>query len=164
MRRVGLIIAMGLLLCPLMKAFVVASSQPLVDAENAVGDAYIAILNADNAGANVTELVNQLNDAVDLLDEAWRIYGTNQTLAEELANQAEVIANEVYVAALELLSETQRGSSMWLILISLGVIFLIVFIGIALYYSWRGMSAEKDKELLEMEVSIPEEGDQSGEG
>ena len=172
MKRVGLVIVIGLLLFPLIsssqipenntKMFTAAVSQPLLDAEDAVGNAYKAILDADNAGANVTELVEQLNHALELLDEAWSIYGTNQTYAEQLANQAEVMADGVYEVAIDLLTEMRSTGSIWLVLFPLGVAFLIVFVGIAVYYSWRSTVAEEEEELLDMEVSIPEEGDTSG--
>ncbi|MFX0096480.1 MAG: hypothetical protein ACFE7E_01835 [Candidatus Hodarchaeota archaeon] len=172
MKRVGLVIVIGLLLFPLIsssdipehntKTLFAAVSQPLLDAEDAVENAYKAVLDADNAGANVTQLVQQLNYVLELLDEAWNIYGTNQTYAEQLANQAEVIANGVYEVATDLLVEMRSTGSIWLVLFPLGVVFVIVFVGIAVYYSWQSTVAEEEEELLDMEVSIPEEGDAGG--
>ena len=156
MKRVGLVIVIGLLLLPLARTFTAAASQPILDAEDSIGNAYQTILNVDNAGANVTDLVEQLNVAVELLDRARGIYEVNQTLAESLANQARTIADAVHEAALELLTNIQSISSIWLVLFPLGVIFVIVFVGIALYYSWRSMSRGEEEELLEMEVSVPE--------
>lgn len=172
MKRVGLVIVIGLLLFPLISGSdvpehntksIAAVSQPLLDAEDAVGKAYKAILDADNAGANVTELVEQLNNVLELLDEAWSIYGTNQTYAEQLADQAKAIADGVYEIAIDLLAEMRSTGSIWLVLFPLGVVFVIVFVGIAAYYLWRSTVAEEEEELLDMEVSIPEEGDPVGE-
>jgi len=172
MKRVGFVIVIGLLLFPLIssseipddntKMFIAAVSQPLLDAEDAVGNAYRAILDADNAGGNVTELAEQLNHALELLDEALSIYGINQTRAEQLADQAKAIANRIYEVAIDLLAEMRSTSSIWLVLFSLGVLFVIVFVGIALYYSWRSVAAEEERELLDMEVSIPDESDEDG--
>lgn len=160
MKRTGLAIVIGLLLCPLIEASFATASQPFLDAENSIGNAYRAVLDADNAGANVTELVEQLNIAVDLLDEARTVYETNQTYAEELANQTIAIANAVHEAALDLLADTQSLNSVWVILFPLGIVFVIVFVGIVLYYSWRTIAVEEEEELLKMEVSVPEEGDE----
>ncbi len=174
MKLSSLLIVLGLVIYPLVPTslfyfncsgicFFINTSQTLSDAERAVGNAYEMILNADDAGANITGLVDQLNEAVGLLDEARRVYETNQTYAEELANQARVIADAVYEEALVLLAETRSVSSIWPVLVLLGIGFAIVFAFISLYYLWRRITEEEEEGILEMEVSTPEEGDQDGE-
>lgn len=168
MRRSGVFLVTSLLiyaliLCSLSpvnysgRCFVNNANQALTDAEAAVGRAYEVVLDVDNAGGNITSLSEQLNGAVELLDEARRTYGVDQTFAEELANQAEVIADRVYEDALVLLAETRSGSSLWWILILLGVGSAIIFIGISLYYLWRSAAEEENKEVLEMEISTAKE-------
>ena len=46
--------------------------------------------------------------------------------------------------------------------VAMGIVFVIVLVGVALHYSLRSMAEEEDKELLEMEVKIPEEGNEHG--
>ncbi|MFX1486635.1 MAG: hypothetical protein ACFFBS_06025 [Promethearchaeota archaeon] len=162
MKRAGLILVIGLLFFPLPETLTAVASQPILDAEDSVENAYQVILNADNAGANVTELVEQLNVAVELLGEARNIYEVNQTHAESLANQAKIIADAVREAALDLLTDIRSKGSIWFVLFPLGVIFVIVFVAVALYYSWRSMAAEEEEKLLETEISVPEQGDDCG--
>lgn len=173
MRRSSVFLVISSLICPLIlcslspincsgRCFVNEANQALTDAETAVGMAYEVILNVDNAGGNITSLSEQLNGAVELLDEARRTYGVNQTSAEELANQAKVIADRVYEDALVLLAETRSGSSFWQILVLLGVGSVIIFIGVALYYLWRSAAEEEDKEVLEMEISTAKEESRIG--
>ncbi len=64
-------------------------------AQNATYNAYKAIVKASIAGADTNQLIQQLNQAVNLTAQAQQLMTTNSQQAQELADQAQTIAQNV---------------------------------------------------------------------
>ena len=58
-------------------------NSDLQAANTALGQAFTAVLNAEKAGANVTDLVARINDAANILAEAENNYRTGQPIIAE---------------------------------------------------------------------------------
>ena len=93
------------------------------------------VLAAEKAGANVTRLINKLNDATTLLTEAENAYRNGHlTAVEEKADAAVLIARNVSVEAQNAKEKAQNSATInfWftLALTVLGIIilFLVLFI------------------------------------
>jgi hypothetical protein len=79
------------------------ASSAINSADNALKQAFIAVLDAEEAGANVSSLIVKLNEAGKLLDEAEMAYRNGDwDGAISKADACIVIANEVYIDALDL--------------------------------------------------------------
>ena len=65
------------------------------EAREKVYEAYAAIVDAEASGGNVTSLVNRINEAIDLVENAEKISEDNPEQAAALAEKAINIANEV---------------------------------------------------------------------
>jgi hypothetical protein len=65
------------------------------DAQNAINQAYQAILKANNNGANTNQLTDQLNTAINLTTQAKTTENTNPQQTQTLAAQAQTIAQDI---------------------------------------------------------------------
>jgi ABC-type multidrug transport system fused ATPase/permease subunit len=91
-------LAIILLLFPVLLATVAIAngqSSAISSAQDATNKAYTAILDASNAGANTTQLITQLNQAINLTSQAQASINTNPEQAQALATQAQAIAQNV---------------------------------------------------------------------
>jgi ABC-type multidrug transport system fused ATPase/permease subunit len=70
-------------------------SSAISSAQDATNKAYTAILDAYNSGANTTQLITQLNQAINLTSQAQASINTNPEQAQALATQAQAIAQNV---------------------------------------------------------------------
>ena len=70
-------------------------SQNIQPTRDAIQTAYQNILEANNSGGNVTDLINQLNQAIDLLNQAEKIQNTDPSQTQQLITQAQTIAINV---------------------------------------------------------------------
>ena len=104
----------------------------LQSVNNAVGKAFTAVLDAEKAGANVTSLLSQLNNANDQLAQAENAYRTgDSTAASNKADAALSIALQVTKAAQDTQQSAKvstQNSNISTIAFSVGgaVIFVIV--------------------------------------
>jgi hypothetical protein len=64
-----------------------------------IGEAYVAVLQAEQSGGNVTSMVAQLNSALSLVQQADSINGTDPSQAQALYSQASSIAGQVIQSA-----------------------------------------------------------------
>jgi hypothetical protein len=64
-----------------------------------IGQAYAAVLNAEQNGGNVSSLVAQLNSAISLVQEADLVNSTNPSRAQTLYSQAFSLASQVVQSA-----------------------------------------------------------------
>jgi hypothetical protein len=72
-----------------------AQTSAVNDAQNAINNAYTAIQQAYTNGADITQLTEQLNQAINLTAQAQQIATTNPQQAETLANQAKTAAQNI---------------------------------------------------------------------
>lgn len=79
-RKLGLtLLLLTLILYSRSACLVFAETEPpaastIITANNAIIQAFKAVINTEQAGANVTDLIGQLNDAADLLAQAENSY------------------------------------------------------------------------------------------
>lgn len=114
------------------------TASNLQAANSAVEQAFNTVLDAEKAGANVTQLILKLNTAGDLLAEAYNVYNSGNTAnVTSLADNAFQIANQVNYDALNLrnVSLVKSQNSFWLTL-AFSVAGAIVF-SISLLFFWR---------------------------
>jgi VanZ family protein len=86
-----------LLLLSLTTVCVVNSENEAVakisEAENALNLAYEAVLQAEKAGANVTDLLSNLTEAGELLSKAKLVLSTNESAAVDFAVESQAKLN-----------------------------------------------------------------------
>jgi preprotein translocase subunit SecF len=119
--------------------FVVAQTDhvgsDLITACSAIEDAYVAVLRANNAGANISILMDRLNEATALLTQAKNAYqiGDNAR-ADELSKAVLPIANEVIENA-QTEQESAAASTLNTLFFTLlyTVISIVIFITILLF-------------------------------
>ncbi len=119
-------------------AALVRGQSPVVDeASNAVHDAYNAILKADSAGANVTELTNQLDLALNYTSQAQVLLSSDQQEAQQLALQAQALAQAVTEQASTAKAEGLLGQPLAVAFIVVALLssgFAVYFWGPALFW------------------------------
>jgi cell division protein FtsB len=118
-------------------------------ANSAVGQAFNSVLDAEKAGANVTQLLAKLNTAGAILADAQNELNSINTvnITTNLENAVQ-IANQVKADALDLrnVSLVESQNSFWLTLI-FSVVGAIVF-GVSLLFVWRRFKRSYTKKLL----------------
>jgi hypothetical protein len=94
-------VLLGCLLLFAVALVTLPSAQPLTpdEAETSIQASYPAILNAYHAGADTTPLITQINQALNLTQQAKSIQPTNPQIAQELTSQAQTIAQNVTAQA-----------------------------------------------------------------
>ncbi|MCP8309503.1 MAG: hypothetical protein H3Z54_12570 [archaeon] len=95
-----------ILLITLALAFIIQPYLPMVNAQTSSNDAHEKVMQAftsmqeaGNAGGDVSNLVDKLNEALDLISQGDSIASSNPSGAQELYQQAEDIANQVTLEA-----------------------------------------------------------------
>jgi len=114
------------------------ASSALTTAEGAVDSAYQAVLRAEEAGANVSGLLVQLNDAGEFLAEARMAYKAGDFGgAVHFADLSRGIGEEVMNEARELkdLTTTESMQRMWFTMT--GSILGVACIVFGSFFSWR---------------------------
>ncbi len=76
-----------------------AYAQSSSQVASQVGQAYVAILKAEQSGGNITALVAKLNAAVSFLQQANLVNSTNPSRAQSLYSQASALAQQVISSA-----------------------------------------------------------------
>ncbi len=103
-----------------------------------MGQAFTAVLNAEKAGANVTSLLNQLNEATGLLTQAENAYTTGNTNAA--VNDASAVLPITQHVAAEAQTAKQTASSVtqtnFTLTISTSIVAVAVLV-LALFLVWR---------------------------
>lgn len=122
----------------LLFAFLLAASIPcsqaqtIESARNVTHEAYKALAEAYQTGANITELINQLNHALELIAQAENITNANPDEAQRLVLEAQTQANNV-IEQTKLSKEQgiQQGQIATTILIVL--VIMLVLSGVLIY-------------------------------
>jgi len=69
------------------------AAAKITEAENALNSAYEAVLQAEKAGANVTDLLSNLTEAGELLSKAKLVLSTNESAAADFAVESQAKLN-----------------------------------------------------------------------
>lgn len=113
-------------------------SSNVTSAENAIISAYRAVLEAEQAGANVTDLLAKLNKAGEDLAVARMLYRNGDfDRAIDLANSSRNIGEEVQNAAHQLrdLTWNEGVQRMWFTMLS--SVFGIILVVLGSLWVWR---------------------------
>lgn len=107
-----------------------ATSSSLVQAENAVGQAFTAVLGAESAGANVKVLLIRLNEATTFLAQAEVANRTGDVnTATDYANMTISISSEVNAAAATAKETTLISSrNAFFFELAFSVVFVLVLV------------------------------------
>ena len=124
-------------------------------ANNVVEQAFNAVLDAEKAGANVTDLLAQLNDAAGILAQAENIYRTGDyntavAQADSVLNASNSIGNQAQ--ALQLATQAQKDETVNLsIIISAASVIVVI---IASFLAWRFFKRSYYKRALQMKPEV----------
>ncbi len=133
------------------------TASMLQEANSAVGKAFTAVLDAEEAGGNVTQLLAKLNTAGKILAEAQNAYNSGNTvnITTNLENAVQ-ISNQVNEDALNLrnVSFVKSQNSLWQSL-TFSLVGAIVF-GISLLIVWRRFRRSRMNKLLGMKPEVVE--------
>ena len=94
-------IVLALLLMLMLSSIAITFAQPIsvTDAQNSVYSAYKSVVDAYNAGADVSKLTVLLNQAINLTSQAQALASVNPQQSQTLASQAQGIAENVTAQA-----------------------------------------------------------------
>ena len=131
------------------------ASSVLTSAEGAVGSAYQAVLRAEEAGANVSGLLVQLNDAGELLAKAKVAYRLEDfdevvfsaSLCSEISENVKNEADELHV-------ETYGSKITVFWLTSTGSLVGVVAVGFGSFWGWRFFKKRYYERVLEMKPEV----------
>ena len=131
------------------------TESKLQAANNDVEQAFNAVLDAEKAGANVTALLAQLNDADGILAEAENSYRTGDSnTAAAQADSVLPIAQEVTVAAQDAKQTALvSGQNAFWYTIAFTVIGAFVFV-LALFLVWRRFKRSYINSLSEAKPEV----------
>jgi hypothetical protein len=157
----AILMLVGLVTCgPLHASTSVGTSSRITNADDALKLAFKRVLEAEEAGANVSSLTSDLNEAGESLAEAEVAYRNgNLTGAAGLADRCSALAGTVSVEALALkgsaLADSQQA--FWLTLVfSTGGASVLVEV---LILSWFLFKLERARKLLGMKCEVVSDAD-----
>jgi hypothetical protein len=132
-------------------------TSKLQEASSAIGQAFNAVLSAEKAGGNTSQLLAKLNTAGEILAEAQNTYNSGTTAnVSFMAENARQIAEQVNVDALNLLSKSlieSENNTMFTLIFS--VVGAIMF-GISLFLIWRRFKRAHLMKVLDMRPEVVE--------
>lgn len=105
-------------------------STQVTNAEHTIIEGYNAITEADKAGADTTQFIEQLNTALNLTSQAKQLQTNNPQDAETLVNQAIIIAQNVTQQA----TIAQQNAANSLPLLAIATAAALVIAGVAIYF------------------------------
>ena len=119
-----------LLLTILLTATALGQAQStLSSTQSSINNAFKNLVDAYNSGADVTKLIVQLNQAINLTSQAQTLTNSNPQQAQALADQAQAIAQNVTAQAI-----TDKTNGLGLTPIIVAVSSVILVIGGCLVY------------------------------
>jgi hypothetical protein len=133
------------------------NSTSIESADSAIKTAFENVLSAQNAGGNVTSLIDRLNIAGELLVEAENEQRSDSSInVTTKAMNALIIANQVNDDALSLrnVSLVKSQNNLWLTL-TFSLVAVIAF-GISLFILWRRFKRSYINKLLGMKPEVVE--------
>ncbi len=135
-----------------------SANRAINEAQDSIYVAYKSIAQAEQAGGDVTNLVDLLNTAVSLLEDARDSYEQEDySTAYEKAVEAESIAETVKQNADDLQARASFARTLQIIVIPLAIVLAVIFSYIFIKRGWKWLERKADEEFLEMEIGIPEE-------
>jgi hypothetical protein len=144
-----------IILAPLLQStsFALAQESPslssLRSARVSVSQAFSAVLSAEKAGANVSQLVVQLNSAVVVLAKAEMSYRNgNFSVAQSAANSVVSLISNVPGRALQAKNAALADASNTLLLYFVVFILGLVVVVEVLMYVWKSTKRKYVKKLL----------------
>jgi hypothetical protein len=133
------------------------AQQAIESAQTAINAGYVTVRTADAAGAQVTDLIGTLNNAIRDLNQARSAYdATNYGQAISLATNAENNATSVT-------SEAQsRGLAAVLqfqvqLILTITLIVLVVIIVYFAITRWQRYRKQQKREFLQMRIQLPDD-------
>jgi hypothetical protein len=124
----------------------------LQTANNAIGQAFVDVIAAEKAGANVTDLIIELNGATGLLASAENS-GNSSSVADQLDSVIS-ISQDVRTSALEAKQTANvSGQNAFWSNILLSVISALVFI-LSLFLIWRWLKKNYSKNLSDAKLQV----------
>jgi uncharacterized membrane protein YccC len=132
-------------------------SKDIITAQNALTASFDAISVAEAAGANVTNLLAQLNQASDLLAQAENAFRSGDlNLASRKANAVVPIAEKVSYAAKNLESAAMvNATETFLLTLAFSITGIGVFVFILLFI-WRRFKRAHMMKVLGMKPEVVE--------
>ncbi len=135
-----------------------SANRAINEAQVSIYSAYASVAQADQAGGDVSNLVDQLNTAISLLEEAKESYEEEDySSAFEKAVQAKNIAETVKTDADDLQARANFTRILQIVVIPIIIVLVIIFSFIFLKRGWKWLERKADEEFLEMEVSVTDE-------
>ncbi len=138
------------------------TAQALTDEETSIQNAEIAmdqafhsVLEAEQAGGNVTDLLIRLNTAGQFLAEAQNIYKSGGSTSVKLnANSAKAIADQVNAEAIKLkeVHSILNSNNFWFI-VTFSVGGAVVF-GLLMLLIWQKFKTSYKKKLLSLKPEV----------
>ena len=125
------------------------TASKLQAANNAIGKAFNAVLDAEKAGGNVTQLLVKLNIAGELLTQAENLYRSGWTAnVTSMAGNSALIADQVTNDALSLQNAAaDRSQNIFILTLIFSFAGAFIFI-IFLMFMWRRFKSSYVKKLL----------------
>jgi hypothetical protein len=150
-----MVFSLSLTLLPFHVSASDEASSAIGDADNALRRAFEAVLDAERAGANLSDLIVKLDEAGRLLAEAENAYRIgNFSEAVSKAEQCSVLADGVREEAITLKGEALAGAQIafWqdLTVTAMGsAVFLV-----AMFFVWGWFKRAYVKKLLRMKLEV----------
>lgn len=106
-----------------------AEQSTLDSVGTSINTCYTAILDAYNAGADITSQIEWLNQALNLTSQAQQVANTDPQLSQELSSQTQTIVENVTQQAIA----TKEAASTTLPIIPIASIIIAIIIGLIVY-------------------------------
>jgi hypothetical protein len=133
------------------------AQQAINSAQTAINTAYVNVRTADAAGAQVTDLIGTLNNAIHDLNQARSAYDmTNYGQAISLATNAE---NNATTVTSEAQSRGQAAVLQFQVQLT-ATITLVVIIVVIVYFvitRWQRYRKQQKREFLQMRIQLPDD-------
>lgn len=130
--------------------------QSKLDAARAsINQAFTSVMEAEAAGANINNLVSQMNDALGLLAQAENAFRQNDFDATTIkADGALLLASQINTAAQNAResASSSRQSSFWLSIV-FSIIGIVIFL-VVLFQIWRWFKQRYTRNLLNLKPEV----------
>ena len=124
-------------------------------AEQALLDAYQGVLAAESAGADVTTLVETLNEALDLLSQARESLDIGDYSSSlGYASQSKQLSDQVISEAAQLKVQAEGMSQFWAIASIVGVPLVLVVLGAACYYGYKILRKRSVEGIMKKRIKV----------
>jgi hypothetical protein len=134
------------------------AADTIQTANLALNQAYINVIAAEKNGANVTQLVDQLNQAGKLLTDAKNYYRVGFTANASInAIKSYSISNKIVIDA-KILEKSNFTTDSITYLFPLSVSGIVIS-GIIIFFAWRYFKSQYYKKLFNLKPKVKENED-----